>query len=139
MLEFLAVAVFIFLIYKLFKSGLKSKVHNQEIGAEARYIATNELKVPAAYFNHSVVNHMDRLKNAALEAKDSESHSHLSWARLIALAVFTGFRNECIQCQQGNPVTQNLFERLRISPDAIAEALNTDVPDLHKRFTSKSP
>jgi len=136
MLELLVIVAIAFLAYKLLRLSKRSAGQNQEIAAEVRYIASNEFRVPSAYINHSAINRMGRLKNAAQEAKDSESHGHLSWARLIALAIFTGFRNECIQYQKGNPVTQSLFERLQIPPDAIAEALNTDIDALHKRLTS---
>lgn len=112
---------------------------NLEIGAEFRRISVGELGVPESYHNYSVVNHLDRIRNAASEAMDSDSHSHLSLARRMALSVFTAFRKQSEQWNAGNPKVKALFDTLKIPQTSIRRILEVDVDEVHRQQTALGP
>ena len=124
--EFIGMAVVAWILYLLIKSFLRAKstTRSNEIGKEARHIATTTLGVPIAYYNHSVATAMDEVKAAALHLKNtSDRHKHFSWPRLIAWSIYFGFRHECEQYQNGNPMCQSRFDRLAIPSDVVISTL----------------
>lgn len=104
--------------------NIPSVERNLQTGHEARTIATEEYGVPLAYYNHSVINHMDRVKKCALEMQElSPQHRNYTWPRLLASAVQFAFQNDCDLHRKGNTRSVQRFRELAITEDVIATTL----------------
>jgi len=124
----ITVAVIAYLVIRGFARSsavnVSSVERNLETGHEARTIATEEYGVPLTYYNHSVVNHMDRVKKCALEMQElSLQHRNYTWPRLLASAVQFAFQNDCELHRKGNPRSVQRFRDLAITEDVIAATL----------------
>lgn len=109
----------------------KSTVRSQEYGKEARHIAVRELRVPQAYYDHVTRGNIEAVKNTALMLRDSEdSFKNCSWPRLLSLVVYGEFHKDCEQWQAGNPLPEQLFVRLGITPDMISKELERDAREV---------
>ena len=129
MFEFIGIVVVCWVVFSIAKGIFRgaSTVHSQEFGKEARRIATKELQVPGSYYNHLTINNMESIKNSALLLRDSEAaFQRCSWPRLLALVIYGEFHQDCDQWQLGNPIKEQLFLTLRISPEMINHELNRD-------------
>ncbi|MEZ8606397.1 hypothetical protein AB6D06_04150 [Vibrio sp. 10N.239.311.G01] len=137
MFEFIGIAVVGWLVVSIFVRFIgrtKSTSQSQEFGKESRHIATRELGVPAAFYNHSVGSHMDEVKQAAVALQESgdDYFKNLSWPRLLAWGVYSGYRHHCEQSHYGNPISQNLLDDLRISGSDISTELSRESTSLKR-------
>ncbi len=86
----------IVLILGFFFFQSKSRIRSSEFGKEARYIACNELGVPACYFNYMVQTEIEDIKKAALKLQEIEPfYKSLSWPRLLAWTIYGGYKYDC--------------------------------------------
>lgn len=86
-----------------------------------------ELGIPSSYYNHMVVNNIDAIKNSALLLRDTdEDFKRSSWPRLLALIIYGEYHQDCEQWRLGNPIKEQLFRTIRVSPEEISKELNRD-------------
>ncbi|WP_143752717.1 hypothetical protein [Massilia psychrophila] len=131
MFEIIGIIATIVILYLVVKGFMRPSFQdveaferNRQTGHEARKIAIEDYEVPLAYYNYSVINHMDRVKQCALEMQElSPQHYDYTWPRLLASAVLFAFQNECELYQKGIQRTIERLKSLAISEDAIAHTL----------------
>ncbi|ELA7357607.1 hypothetical protein Q9X91_004261 [Vibrio alginolyticus] len=129
MFEFIGIVVVVWFSFKIIGSYLRFKKSSNsvEIGKEARYIATQELGVPDKYYNFSVLNHMEDVKNGALQLQKHPSYNNLSWSRLLAWTIYGGFRHDCEQWHYGNPIAQQKLDfDIKLCAKQITNELTRD-------------
>lgn len=129
MFEVIGILVVCWIGFSLLKGFLRagSTVRSQEYGKEDRRIAVRELNVPEVYYNHLTISNIEAVKSTATKLRDTDGDfTHLSWPRLLSLVVYGEFHKDCEQWQAGNPIPEQLFIRLGITPDVIAKELDRD-------------
>jgi hypothetical protein len=126
MLEVIGGIFVLWIGFSILKGFLKafSSARSSEFGKEARRIAVGDLGVPSQYYNFFVTNHMNEVKEAAqfLPQHDTK-FKNTSWPRLIALTIYGEFHKDCEQFRYGNPTTEQLFQRLQVKNEAVANEL----------------
>ena len=129
MLEIIGFIAVCWVAYKLLKgfSRASATVRSQEHGREARDFAVRELDVPEPYFNNLVVSNIEAVKHTAAALRDGDQEfKGVSWPKLLALVIYGEFHKDCVQWKAGNPIPDQLFTRLGITPDVIAKELDRD-------------
>lgn len=133
MFELIGIVVVCWIGFKVLRGFFRgaSTVRGQEYGKEARHIATRDLEVPDSYYNYIVTNKIEALKNAAdmLRERDDDFKG-CSWPRVLALVIYGEFHQDCEQWKYGNPITEQLFIRIRITHEMINNELNRNVKDV---------
>lgn len=133
MFEFIGVLVVIWIGYSVLRGIFRaakgtSTSSSREFGMEARRICTVELGAPNSYYNYMVTNKIDAIKNAALGLRDNdEEFKRCSWPRLLALVIYAEYHQDCEQWRFGNPLKEQLFQLINISPQEISKELDRDV------------
>lgn len=106
----------------------KNQMRSAEFGKEARHIALNELGVPPSYFMYLVQNDIENVKKAAMQLKETNAYfNSLSYPRLLAWAIYGGFRYDCHYVV--NEHDMNAAMRLRnagVTIDEIHEEMEED-------------
>jgi hypothetical protein len=128
MFEVIGILVVAWIGYSILRGILRgmSTARSQEFGKEARRISTVELCVPNSYYNHMVTTKMEAIKDTALHLRDNyEDFKGCSWPRLLALTIYGEYHQECEKWQY-DPIRQQLFQAIRISPQDISEELERD-------------
>lgn len=129
MFEIIGIIVVCWIVFKILKALISatSTVRSKEFGKEARHIATNTLKVPESYYNYMIINKMDLIKRTAeILPTHDEGFKNTSWPRLLALTIYGEFHQDCDQWQRGNPIKDQIFTSIGITPDMIASELSRD-------------
>lgn len=126
MFEVIGIAVVCWIVFVLIRGFFRasSKVRSKEYGTEARHIAVRQLGVPEQYHNHMTTTKIEAIKNTAILLRDSEDEfKRCSWPRLLSLVIYGEFHKDCEQWQLGNPISEQLFIRLRITSEMITKEL----------------
>jgi len=133
MFELIGIIVVCWFGYLILRAIFRTFIvgRSQEFGKEARRISIIELGVPSSYYNHMVTNNMDVIKNTALELRDNhDDFKGCSWPRLLALVIYYEYHQDCEQWQYGNPIREQLFITIGISPQEVSEELKRDAEDV---------
>lgn len=129
MFEFIGILFVMWISYCVLRGFFRgaSRSSSQEFGMEARRICMTELGIPSSYYNHMVVNNIDAIKNSALLLRDTdEDFKRSSWPRLLALIIYGEYHQDCEQWRLGNPIKEQLFQTIRVSPEEICKELDRD-------------
>jgi hypothetical protein len=133
MFELIGILFVCWVVYKVVAIFFRASatVRSQENGREARNISARELVVPEAYHNHLVLSNIEGVKKMAVMLRGgSLNFKDVSWPRLLALVIYGQFHDDCKQWRLGNPIQEQLFIRLGITPEMIAKELDRNATKL---------
>jgi hypothetical protein len=133
MFEFIGIVVSCWIAFVILRGFFRatSTGRSKEYGKEVRHIAITDLLVPERYHRHITINKIDAVKQTALLMRDTnEDFQECSWPRLLALVIYGEYHQDCQQWQQGNPIAQQLFDRIGITPEMIGEELERNPSDV---------
>lgn len=125
-MEFIFILIGLGLIFLFFKA--KSQVRSSEFGKEARYIAINELGVHPGFFDYSVQNEIETIKEAALDLKKMSSfYASQSWPRLLAWTIYGGYKHNCHNAYfNKHPLSLNNLKKAGVPFEVVAKEANTE-------------
>lgn len=133
MFEFIGILVVCWILYSVFKGVLRgvSTARSREFGKEARHITVNELGVPDSYYSYMATNKIESIKKTAAHLRDNDKDfRNCSWSRLLALVIYAEFHQDCDQWRHGNPIREQLFANIGITPEIISMELSRDAREV---------
>lgn len=129
MFEFIGIVVSCWVAFSIIRGFFRatSTVRSKAYGKEARHIAITDLLVPERYYRYITINKIDAVKQTAILMRDSnEDFQQCSWPRILALVIYGEYHQDCEQWQRGNPIAQQLFDQIDITPEMIGNELERD-------------